>query len=475
MLIVAFTYISWIFFSPLNVLLGASIGILPPLPILIINTIVYIPFIYKLIKYWLRIMMKRVSGPAAGIDTVDSGRAKPEPGDEWGTATRRYESKPESKLYGSKSDIRDPLTIDSGFFVKLPDLDSGEELFDLDELRVRAMVKSRVSSGGWIDRSTSSRSLGSMVSTDSTHGRPFRSRQPTGEASSIDVHATVMAAVARSGKFVPGSRIQIKPSDIREKVFAGKTPLTIILIIDVSLSMKGYMKEVRKIIGRIEHETRGTKDRVGIIAFKDSGAIEVQTPTTNWNKLYRGLARLRISGLTPLAEGIMKAIETVRRERMRNKNIEPLLIMVSDFAPNIPLAQSVGPGHAQFTPVRDLVKAARLVKKNGIRLVTINVNTGQIHWVKLLKRPYHDALELATFLRMKKDGFSSVVETILSVPKFRESFSSYLIASIAGGRTYLANEVMKMNSVLSEFIASTQAVRKIDPATLKAAEEYLAR
>ncbi|MHA2212935.1 MAG: vWA domain-containing protein [Candidatus Thorarchaeota archaeon] len=477
MLIAALSFFAWIYVSPINLLLGLPIGTFPPAPIFVINVILYSPMIYLIIRYWLRLLTRQQSGSAAGIDTVEPSRAVPEPGDEWGRATRPYSPKDPARIPGSKSEIREsPFALDSGFFVKTPDLDTGEELFDVEELRAGAMIRSKVSSGGWVDKRVASRSVGSLKAADSpTHGRHYRSRMPTGETGSIDVLSTVLAAVTRSGGSPLGERIRIRMQDLREKVFSGRTPLTVILVIDVSLSMKGSMPEVKMLLKRIERETRGSRDRVGLIAFKDSGAIEVQAPTSNWNKLYRGLSKLRISGLTPLAEGIMKALETIRRERMRSRDVEPLVIVISDFAPNIPLAQSVGPGHAQFTPVRDLVKASRVLRKTDTRLVTINVDTEQIKWPRFLKRPYHDALELATMLRMMKDGYKGVIETVLAVPEFRKSFGSFLVATAGGGRTFLSSEVLRFDSVLGEFLASSRRKVKVDAETLESAEAYLSK
>ncbi|UCE09182.1 MAG: VWA domain-containing protein [Candidatus Thorarchaeota archaeon] len=475
MLITALSFFAWLYFSPINLLLGLPIGVFPPLPVFIINIILYAPLIFYIIRYWMRLLAKRQSGSAAGIDTVEPTRGVPEPGDEWGRATRPYSPEDPARIPGSKSEIREsPYALDSGFFVKTPDLETGEELFDADELRAGAMMRSRVSSGGWVDKRVASRAVGSLKASDTPkHGRPFRSRMPSGEVGSIDIPSTVMAAIVRSGRIPRGERIRIQPQDIREKVFSGRTPLTVILVIDVSLSMKDSMPEVRKVIKRIERETRGSKDRIGLIAFKDSGAIEVQAPTSNWNKLYRGLSRLRISGLTPLAEGIMKALETIRRERMRSLDVEPLVVVISDFAPNIPLAQSVGPGNAQYTPVRDLVKAARVLRKKDTRLVTINVDKEQVKWTRFLNRPYHDALELGTMLRMMKEGYKSVIETILAVPEFRKSFGSYLVATAGGGRTFLSSEVLGFDSVLGEFLAASRKRVKIDAETLDKAEAYI--
>jgi len=294
------------------------------------------------------------------------------------------------------------------------------------------------------------------------HGRPVRSRIPVHEIGSIAIPSTVLAAVARTsgtGHFP----IRITRDDIRENVFSGNTPLTIILVIDVSLSMKGSMAEVREFLERIELETRGSKDRTGIVAFKDSGAVEVQAPTTNWNKIYRALGRLKISGLTPLAEALRKSMETIQRERMRNDDIEPLVIIVSDFSPNIPLAQSVGPGHQEFTPIQDLIRTSRMLRK------------AHAHWSKFLKRPYHEALELAAMLRTRKEGLEDPIETILAVDSFRKTFGAYVVARTSGGRAYLSRALLQEDSILGTLLSAGRSRARLREEDLREAEEYLPR
>ncbi|MCK5150716.1 MAG: VWA domain-containing protein [Candidatus Thorarchaeota archaeon] len=472
----SFAYFAWLAISPLNLLWGYSLGMFPTnIELYIINTILYIPLIYYTVRRWLRTMMKRQSGPAAGIDTVEPGHAEPEPGDEWGRATRPYKAKTETKVTGSKSELRESfLTVDAAFYVKLPDFDTGESLFETKDLKSKAMVRSRVSSGGWMNKRVSSRAVGSLKAKESLKtGRPTRWRRPVGEVRSIHLPSTIMAAITRIGKVSKGERLKIESEDIRESVHSGRTPLTILLVLDVSLSMKGSLKEVRGLLEKIEQETRGSKDRVGIIAFKDSGAIEIQAPTTNWNKIYRAMTRLKISGLTPLAEGLMKSLEAIKRERMRNKDVEPLVIVVSDFAPNIPLAQSVGPGEALYTPIKDLVKASRLLRKQDVRLATISVDRSHRKWVKFMKRPYHEALELATVLRMRKEGFNDIIETILTIHEFRQSFGAFLIARAGGGRAYLAVELLKEKSVLGTILSASRSKAQLSVHRLKEIEAYI--
>lgn len=474
MMVTVFSYFLWIFVSPINWLFGYWILQFPPLHVLLIDTVIFIPLMWRLIRKWLEVMTRRSSGPTAGIDTVEPGDAKPEDGDEWGLATRPYIPEKPSLITGPKSEIRDsPFGLDDGFFVKLPDIDTGEEIFDTAKLRKRAMIRSRVTTGGWINKRVSSRAMGSLKASDTLkQGRPIRFRIPSGEISSIHIPSTVMTAVARSGRTLE-LPLRIEREDIRESMFTGKTPLTIILVIDVSLSMKGSMEEVRQFLERIERETRGSKDRTGIIAFKDSGAVEVQAPTTNWNKIYRALGRLKVSGLTPLAEALRKAMETIQRERMRNPNIEPLLIIVSDFSPNIPLAQSAGPGHNQYTPVQDLIRTSRLIRKAKIRLAAVNVDPEQSKWPKFLKRPYHEALELATMLRTRKEGFSDPIETILAVEEFRKSFGAYLVARTGGGRAHLSRELMKEKSILKALLSTGRSKSRLREDDLRTVDVYL--
>ncbi|MFW9793772.1 MAG: VWA domain-containing protein [Candidatus Thorarchaeota archaeon] len=473
-MVVVFIYSAWIFVSPINWLFGHQVLQFPSAIPLLVDTIVIAPAIWFLVRKWLDVMTRRSSGPAAGIDTVEPGKAKPEPGDEWGLATRPYAAKKETKVTGSKSEIREaPFGLEDEFFVKMPDIDTGEELFDLEKLQKRAMIRSRVSSGGWIKKRVSSRAVGSLKSTDAMkHGRPIRSRIPPRDIGSIHLPSTVIAAVARTGK-APEGGITIKKEDIRESVFTGRTPLTIILVIDVSLSMKGSMNQVREFLERIESETRGSKDRTGIVAFKDSGAVEIQAPTTNWNKIYRALGRLKISGLTPLAEALRKSLETIRRERMRKEDIEPLVILISDFSPNIPLAQSIGPGHERYTPVQDLVRTARLVRKSKVRLAAVTVDLEQSRWPKFLKRPYHEALELAAMLRMRKEGLQDPIEVILKVDEFRKTFGAYLVARAAGGRAYISTELMKESSILGTLLSSGRSRTRLREDDLREVEAYL--
>jgi len=153
-------------------------------------------------------------------------------------------------------------------------------------------------------------------------------------------------------------------------------------------------------------------------------------------------------------------METIQRERMRNNDIEPLVIIISDFSPNIPLAQSVGPGHQEFTPIQDLIRTSRVLRKAHVRVAAVNVDPDEAHWPKFLKRPYHEALELAAMLRTRKEGLEDPIETILAVESFRKTFGAYVVARTSGGRAYLSRALMKEDSILGTLLrAGTSRAR----------------
>ncbi|RDE13590.1 MAG: hypothetical protein C4K49_08395 [Candidatus Thorarchaeota archaeon] len=476
MMVVVTTYSAWVFFSPINTYFGQRPGVLPSLPVILVDTFVYAPIMYLLVRRWLRTMMRRKGGLAAGIDFVETGDAKPEPGDQWGRATRPYSPVTPSRITGSKSDLRStPEGLGIDFFSTTPDFTAGEELFDPSELSSRVTKRASVASGGRLRMRVSSRAMGSMKASESAQrGRLLRSRIPRGEWFSLHVPSTLVAALLRRGKTGARQGPLIQREDLREKVFSGRAPLTIILVIDVSLSMKGSMVEVRKIVNRIEQETRGSRDRAGIVAFKDSGAVEVQAPTSNWNRIYRALVALRISGLTPLAQALMKALDAIKRERMRNSSIEPLVVLISDFAPNIPLARSLDGNATVYSPVEDMIRAARLLRRERVRLVAVNVDTQESAWSRFLKRPYHEAVELAAMLRARKEGLADPVEAVLAVPEFRKSFGAYLVARIGGGKAFLSSELTAKKSVLGTFLNATSSQTRHRPEDLRKAESYIA-
>jgi hypothetical protein len=128
-----------------------------------------------------------------------------------------------------------------------------------------------------------------------------------------------------------------------------------------------------------------------------------------------------------------------------------------------------------YSPVEDMVRAARLLRRERVRLVAVNVDIQESAWSRFLKRPYHEAVELAAMLRARKDGLVDPVEAVLAVPEFRKSFGAYLVAKVGGGKAFLSSELTAKRSVLATFLSATSVQTRHNPEDLRKAESYIAR
>jgi magnesium chelatase subunit D len=164
-----------------------------------------------------------------------------------------------------------------------------------------------------------------------TTGRRTQSQSSTG--SGIHLVETVRAAaphqVARGRS---GGRLLLRPTDLRRAVREGREANLVVFVVDTSGSMaaRERMHQVKTAILSLLLDAYRRRDRVGVVTFRDRAAEIALPPTGSVDIAARRLADLPAGGRTPLAEGLMKAAELVRRERLRDPSRRPLLVIVTD-------------------------------------------------------------------------------------------------------------------------------------------------
>jgi magnesium chelatase subunit D len=164
-----------------------------------------------------------------------------------------------------------------------------------------------------------------------TTGRRARSQASTG--SGIHVVETVRAAaphqVARGRS---GGRLLLRPTDLRRAVREGREANLVVFVVDTSGSMaaRERMHQVKTAILSLLLDAYRRRDRVGVVTFRNRAAEIALPPTGSVDIAAKRLADLPAGGRTPLAEGLMKAVEVVRRERLRDPSRRPLLVIVTD-------------------------------------------------------------------------------------------------------------------------------------------------
>jgi len=220
-------------------------------------------------------------------------------------------------------------------------------------------------------------------------GRSRGWKLPYGQPRDIHLPATIRAA-ARRQKYRQTpfeTAIRLSLEDVKEKLRIYKAPMTIIFMIDLSGSMLLRIEEVKEALLKLHQDAYRYRDKVGLVALKDMGAIVVQHPISNLRVVASQLLKLRISGLTPLAAGMLKSLEVLKEAQRRDKSTIPVMVIITDGSANIPLAKSLQTGERRSIDetraivreyedlaVRDVLDVAKVVRKQGIKTIVINTN-----------------------------------------------------------------------------------------------------
>ncbi|MFI6298558.1 putative cobaltochelatase [Nonomuraea sp. NPDC050790] len=164
-------------------------------------------------------------------------------------------------------------------------------------------------------------------------GRATGARVPHGRVRDLHLPATLLAAAPyqkERGRRGPG--LLLRGGDLREVVREGRESNLVLFVVDASGSMaaRRRMTAVKTAVLSLLLDAYQRRDKVGLVTFRGRGA-EVALPPTS--SVEAGAARLRslpTGGRTPLAEGLARAAEVLRVERLRDPDRRPLVVVVTD-------------------------------------------------------------------------------------------------------------------------------------------------
>ena len=210
------------------------------------------------------------------------------------------------------------------------------------------------------------RGAGGEGTSESSDGRYVRSRIPYEKVSDIAIDATIRAAALHQHYGPEGMALKIEPSDIRQKVRERRMGNTILFVVDASGSMgaRQRMTAVKGAIFSLLIDAYQKRDRVGLVVFRGSNAELLLPPTSSVELARTYLQSLPTGGKTPLAQGIMKGLDVLTRERTINRNMLPLMVLISDGKANVAMGDGI--------PVEEAKFAASLVKSAGIPSLVID-------------------------------------------------------------------------------------------------------
>lgn len=189
---------------------------------------------------------------------------------------------------------------------------------------------------------------------------------PRGSYFKLHIPATLRRSVAL-GEFP-----RIGLDSLRARLLAGRSKVSLVLVLDSSASMMYSIRGILTALRTIEKEARRNRDRVSVVVCKGFGAAVLQYPTTNFNLVQSKLSRIGLDDFTPLAAGMYMGLNVALAEKRRG--YEPVIVVVSDGNANVPLEKRRGGlGRPALDPaVQSVMDVAAQIVRNDIETVVVN-------------------------------------------------------------------------------------------------------
>ena len=221
--------------------------------------------------------------------------------------------------------------------------------------------------------------------TGGSAGRYVRARPPEQRTAGLALDATLraaaphqsgrrQAAAQESGGEVDGGLL-LEAWDLREKVRESKAGSLVLFVVDASGSMGAQrrMVAVKGAVLSLLLDAYQRRDRVGLVAFRGAGAETLLPPTGSVDLAQRHLQEMPTGGRTPLSAGLRRALEVVETERVKDRQLRPLLVLLSDGRANVTAGGVTG-----ATATTEAAQAGALVQQRKIPAVVVDTEDGYV-------------------------------------------------------------------------------------------------
>jgi magnesium chelatase subunit D len=208
----------------------------------------------------------------------------------------------------------------------------------------------------------------SSVSKD-RRGRYVRAEQRE-HVTDVALDATLRAAAphqpGRRANSPSATGLVVEKSDLRQKVRRRKTGTLIVFVVDASASMDAEqrMHATKGAVLSLLRDAYLRRDKVALVVFSGRSAKVVLSPTSSTDLARSRLQRLGVGGTTPLSHGLVAGIRVIRSERLRDSDVQPLLVLISDGRGNISMFGE--------EPIVEAQRIAAQIAAEGIRTLIID-------------------------------------------------------------------------------------------------------
>ncbi|HEY8740810.1 MAG TPA: magnesium chelatase subunit D family protein [Candidatus Dormibacteraeota bacterium] len=210
--------------------------------------------------------------------------------------------------------------------------------------------------------------------TDQRRGRYVRATQVE-KTTDLALDATLRAAApmqrsrreaAVAAGEVEGRHLRLERHDLRQKVRDRKIGNLIVFVVDASASMDAEqrMNATKGAVLSLLRDAYVRRDKVALVVFSGREARVVLRPTSSVELAEKRLSRLTVGGTTPLTHGLVEGLRLIRSEKLKNPDVYPLLVLISDGRGNISVAGE--------EPLLEAQRVAEQIHQEGVRALVID-------------------------------------------------------------------------------------------------------
>jgi magnesium chelatase subunit D len=197
-------------------------------------------------------------------------------------------------------------------------------------------------------------------------GHPVGDREAGEPTRDLAAAATIRAAAPHQearGRDGPG--LVLRREDLRQKVREGREGNLVLFVVDASGSMaaRRRMSAAKGAVLSLLTDAYQRRDKVGLVSFRGEGARVLLPPTSSVELAASRLKEMPTGGRTPLAAALEEAARVLERERLRERERRPLLVLLTD-------------GRATAGP--DPRVAAAALRSLGVSSVVVDTEDGYV-------------------------------------------------------------------------------------------------
>ena len=207
----------------------------------------------------------------------------------------------------------------------------------------------------------------SYTVTTRKRGRYTYARSASGQYDDIALDATLrQAAPHQVERHHSRTAVAIEGEDLQRKIRVRKASNLVLFAVDASWAMDAdeRMEATKGAIMSLLVDAYQKRDRVSMVSFQKDRADVILSPTSSVEMAKRALHDIPVGGKTPLSAGLMLAYQVITRETRQDREIMPLMILLTDGAGNVSMTG--------VPPREEALMIARMFAAEHIRTIVVN-------------------------------------------------------------------------------------------------------